>query len=119
MGNNASVYVFYGVVLKPDSVRSYREGGPQEGPAWLAYMGKAEGEIKVFPTGHYGVPRLAIAIKSTVRLSPDWGALEILPHVRPIDERGAQMVHDFMDRYGLLTAAATGAPQWLAAPYYA
>lgn len=118
MSDNASVILFYGVVLKPDTVPPYQETEPPEGPAWMAYTGKAAGEIRVFVTGHHDVPRLAVAIKSTVRNGRDWSALEVLPHVHPIDERGAQMVYDFLDRYGLRDAVDTGAPQWLAAPYY-
>lgn len=117
MGESAHVRLFYGVTLHPDAVPPYCEGDRKEGPAWMAYSGKDEGEVCIFVTGHHDVPRLAIALRRTVQRGMDWAAMPV-PALLRQEHSNECPVEAFLARYGLEAAVDMGPPQWLVAPYY-
>lgn len=131
MGSNAKVILFYGVILRDGAVEPYREGeeedgvtvtpaGPEEGPAWLAYSGKADADgVTVLALGHHGEHTHAVAIATTVKQGRDWTPLE----VRTSDLASAynDRLAAFLARWRLtkkVDRKASPEPGWYAAPCY-
>lgn len=120
MSINASVIMFYGVTLECDAVPSYDEEneGPEEGPAWLDFMGGQEGLVTVFKTGHHDNPRLAVAIAKSVRRSRDWTAMPLARNLPPGTTQWKQEIEAFLDKYKLRKLVDVGPQGWMVAPYY-
>lgn len=118
MGINASVFLFFGVILKPDAIRPYNpDTDTQAGPAWLSWAGESEDGIEVVETGHYDVPRFAIALCKTGRRAPDWTGMR-LGRQREMGMAEVEEVAAFLSKYNLISEVDIGPPQWLVAPIY-
>lgn len=119
MGNSANVILFYGVTLECEAVPFYREesGAPEEGPAWLAYMGGNEGMVTAFYTGHRDNPRLAIALVGTVQRGACWTAMRLLA-IPDVPDGLRQAIDVFLNRYNLRDKIDVGPQGWMVAPYY-
>lgn len=120
MSNSANVILFYGVTFGCDAVPPYDDdgNGPEEGPAWLAYMGGSEGMVTAFYTGHRDNPRIAVAITKSVKRGRGWSAMRLTSQLPPSPPQWQQEIEAFLDKYKLHKLIDVGPQGWMVAPYY-
>lgn len=123
MSRRASVTLFFGVILKDDTIPPFDEsdeGWDEATLAYLAWSGKADRNgVAIETFGHCENPYHAVVIASTVKSGQEWSPLPV--KTREISPRQAARIEAFLKKHGLtedVDRKASRVPGWYVVPYY-
>lgn len=123
MSRHASVTLFYGVILKDDTIPEFDEDAEpwdKSTPSYLAWSGDADPTgVAIETFGHCENPYHAVVIASTVKSGQEWSALPVT--TSEVTPEEVARIEAFLKKHRLarkVDRKASKVPRWFVVPYY-